>query len=451
MRVAVIGGGLAGCAAALELRARGAEVTLIRRAPGATALIGGTLDVAGASPLRRGSLPLCDPQSGVPLSPAGRLHAVGHLQPGHPYAGLFRGHAPEAEVKEAVAALDGWIAPSGLRVLGNLERTRWLVDLRGALRAADLVLTGPGEGDVAEAPEVVLVAFPGLEGWDASAALATLAAELAAVGLPARPLRLLGSGSLAPLVAAARGSPARLARHIDSDAGLDALRRALAPLGGEGRLLLLPPVLGLERTAAALDALREAAGCGVAEVVGAIPFAVAGYRLDRALCAALVRAGVALHTGRAAGVETLARRATAIRVEAADRAGRVETDALVLATGRFVGGGLRDRDGQLREELLDLPLFDLGDRRVDGLAPHALTRRDYEGEQPLFAAGVRTDERLRPLGEDGLPRLENLFAAGDLLGSFDPARDRTGIGVALLSGRRAGAEASRGAAEGGPC
>jgi anaerobic glycerol-3-phosphate dehydrogenase len=50
--------------------------------------------------------------------------------------------------------------------------------------------------------------------------------------------------------------------------------------------------------------------------------------------------------------------------------------------------------------------------------------------------------RLRPLGSDGLPRFANCFAAGDLLGSFDPARDRTGLGVALLSGRRAGIEAS---------
>jgi glycerol-3-phosphate dehydrogenase subunit B len=69
-------------------------------------------------------------------------------------------------------------------------------------------------------------------------------------------------------------------------------------------------------------------------------------------------------------------------------------------------------------------------------------RRDYEGEQPLFAAGIRTDTRMRPLGENGAPRFANLFAAGDLLGSFDPARDRTGLGVALLSGRRAGEEAA---------
>jgi glycerol-3-phosphate dehydrogenase subunit B len=120
----------------------------------------------------------------------------------------------------------------------------------------------------------------------------------------------------------------------------------------------------------------------------------------------------------------------------------ISCDALVLATGRFVGGGIAERQGLLVEPLLGLPLYDLGGRRVDGLAARRLVRRDYEGEQPLFGTGVRTDTRMRPLGADGLPRFTNCFAAGDLLGSFDPARDRTGLGVALLSGRRAGAEAA---------
>ncbi|RIL05222.1 MAG: glycerol-3-phosphate dehydrogenase subunit GlpB, partial [Proteobacteria bacterium] len=53
MRAVVVGGGLAGAVAALELATRGAEVALVRAAPGATALAWGTLDVAAATPLRR--------------------------------------------------------------------------------------------------------------------------------------------------------------------------------------------------------------------------------------------------------------------------------------------------------------------------------------------------------------------------------------------------------------
>ena len=447
MRAVVVGGGLAGCAAALELRERDSEVVLVRAGPGATAMSWGTLDVAAASPLRRGGLPLRDPTTGRPLAPARRLLAVANANAAHPYATLLRGRSPDAEVKEAAVALDGWLAPSGLRVLGSLEQTRWLADVRGAVRAADLAFTGAGEGDLASADEIALVDVPGLAGFDARPVLRALASELAALGLSRRPLRLLRL-ELPPALAGLAGAPARLAGALEAAAARDALRSGLERLAGEGRLLLFPPVLGLERVDRVLAWIADTTGCRCAELLGAPPLPLAGYRLDRALGAALARAGVELRAGRAVSVEIEGGRAA--RVFLADPAAPAEPsgaslalDALVLASGRFVGGGVAERDGRLAEPLLDLPLYDLAGRRVDGLRTLRLARRDYEGEQPLFAAGVRTDARLRPLGPGGAVQLANVFAAGDLLGSFDPARERTGLGVALLSGRRAGIEASR--------
>ena len=441
----VVGGGLAGCAAALELAARSAEVALVRAGPGATALSWGTLDVAAGSPLRRGGLPLVDPASEQPLAPGRRLVAATHANPAHPYTVLMRGRSPESEVKEAAAALDAWLAPAGLRVLGSVEQTRWLADLRGALRAADLAFTGAGEGDLASAEEIALVDVPGLAGFDARPALRMLAAELAAIGLPARPLRVVPL-ALPDALAALAGEPARLARRLDESEARQALRAAIERLAAPGRLLLFPPVLGLERVDRVIAWASDTAGCRVAELVGAPPLALAGHRLDRALQAALARAGVEAFAGRVSAIELEAGRAVAVRIQdPAREAGepeRLALDALVLATGRFVGGGVVERDGRLAEPLLELPLYDLAGQRVDGIRPHRLVRRDYEGEQPLFAAGVRTDARLRPLAADGAPRAANAFAAGDLLGSFDPARDRTGLGVALLSGRRAGIEAA---------
>lgn len=440
MKAVVVGGGLAGGVAALELASRGAEVTLLRAAPGATALGWGTLDVAAASPLRRGGLPLRDLATGRLLAPIGRVRAVALANPAHPYATLFRARAPEDEVKQAVAALDAWLAPEGLRVLGSLEQVRWLADVHGSLRAADHAFSGPGEGDLAEAEDVAIVDVPGVPGFEAAAALRVLAAEFAALGLASRGLgvaRLVLPDALRALVA----SPARFARALDGEAARDALRASVAGLGAEGRVLLFPPVLGLDPRAGTRAWVEATAGCRAAELVGAPPLALAGARLDVALQGALARAGVAVRSGnRVERVEIAGARARGVAL-----AGSPETlpcDALVLASGRFVGGGIVDRAGVLVEALLGLPLHDLAGRRVDGLAPHRLVRRDYEGEQPLYAAGVRYDTRLRPLGADGSPRCANLFAAGDLLGAFDPARDRTGLGVALLSGRRAGEEAA---------
>ena len=433
----MIGGGLAGSAAALELASHGVAVTLVAAAPGATALSWGTLDVAAASPLRRGGLPLRDAATGTALAPVGRVHFVMASNPAHPYSTLLRARQPDDEVKEAVVALDAWLAPSGMRVLGSLAQTRWLADVSGAVRAADLAFSGAGEGELAGADEIALVDVPGVPGFEPRSALRVLGAELAAVGLPARALSIVRL-ALPDALRDVAAQPARLARRLDDEAVRSALRGAVTKLGAEGRLLLFPPILGLDPGAGTRAWIEATAGCRAAELVGAPPLALAGFRLDRALGAALARAGVECVTARVEGVETDGRCVRGVTWAGATLA----CDALVLATGRFVGGGIVERDGQLVEPLLGLPLYDLGGRRVDGLAARRLVRRDYEGEQPLFAAGVRTDTRLRPLDADGAPRFANCFAAGDLLGSFDPARDRTGLGVALLSGRRAGAEAA---------
>lgn len=438
MKAVVVGGGLAGATAALELAARGAEVVLVRAAPGATALTWGTLDLAAASPLRRGGLALRDGPGGRVLAPAARLRAAAIANPAHPYATLFRARPPEDEAKQAVAALDGWLAPAGLRVLGSLEQTRWLADVHGQLRAADHAFSGAGEGDLEGGLDVALVDVPGLPGFEARSVLRTLAAELAAAGVDAGPLRLLRL-ALPDALRALAGAPARFARALEDDAARAALAEAVAALGAEHRLLLFPPVLGLDRAAGVRAWLATATGARVAELVGSPALSLAGFRLDGALAAALARAGVALVAGRVTRIEGDGAR---VRRVGCDGGETLACDALVLATGRFVGGGIVDRRGELVEPLLGLPLYDVAGRRVDGLAPHRLVRRDYEGEQPLFATGVRADTRLRPLGEDGLPRFANLFAAGDLLGAFDPARDRTGLGVALLSGRRAAEEAA---------
>ncbi|MDJ0867520.1 MAG: FAD-binding protein [Myxococcota bacterium] len=435
MTVAVIGAGLAGASAALELAEAGLAVVLLAPGPGATALTGGTIDVAAASPLRRGGLPLRQAEVGL-LAPGARLRGVELANPAHPYARILRGGSPEVEVKQAVTALDAWLEPAGLRVRGDLDTTRWLADVRGAVRAADLALSGPGDGGLDAADEVALVAIPGLAGWDAPAALRALAAEFSALGLPQRPLRVV---AWSPPAALRAGSAAGLAARLDAPEAGALLADQMAALGAPGRLLLFPPVLGLDAGEALRERLEAAAGCRVAELLGVAPLAVAGYRLDRALGRALERAGVERRRARVARLDLHAGRVRALELEGAPP---LAVDACVLTTGRFVGGGVVDAGGALREPLADLPLYDLAGRRVDGIQPHRLVRRDYEGEQPLFGAGVRTDTSLRPLGPAGEPRAENLFAAGDLLGSFDPARDRTGLGVALLSGRRAGREAA---------
>jgi glycerol-3-phosphate dehydrogenase subunit B len=350
--------------------------------------------------------------------------------------------------KSAASTLDGWLAPSGLRLAGGLESARLLANARGAVRVADLVLSGPAEGDLRGAREIAVADLRGLAHFDARPALRQMAAELAALGVP-RPAFRVAPIAWPPGLATLAASPARLAARLDDPAAAAALAEALGAaaratgLDREG-VLLLPPVVGITTTGSLLARLRDAVGLRVAELLGTTPVAPSGLRLDRALQAALVRVGVVVAPGRVARVEVSARRARAAHVETASGAfERVDVAALVLATGRFVGGGVAEREGRLVEPLFGLPLFDERDARVDGVSPRRLVRVVRDDPQSLLSSGVRVDDHLRPVGRDGAAAMDNVFAAGDVIGGFDPARDRTGLGVALLTGLRAGAEAAQ--------
>jgi glycerol-3-phosphate dehydrogenase subunit B len=233
----------------------------------------------------------------------------------------------------------------------------------------------------------------------------------------------------------AEASPARVAARLDGFDARAALASACEGLGAEGRVLLFPPVLGIADTAALVDALEASSGARVAEALAFPPHALAGFRLQRALDAALASAAVRRIPGRVRRVAP--GEGDALRLTLDEPRAPLDADAVVLATGRFASGGLAAGRESVAEPLLGLPLYDADGRRIDGIPARRSARKGYGNEQPLFSAGVRTDRRLRPLAANGRPLHARLFAAGDLLGGFDPARERTGLGVALVSGLRA--------------
>lgn len=428
MTTLVVGAGLAGVSAALRLAEAGRDVTLVSHGPGATALIGGTLDAASPSP-GFAALPWRDPLRGHLLSPRQRLAWLVREAPAHPQSAVF-GEAERAA--DAVTAgferLSRALAGVGLGLEGSLDETLLLATSAGTLRPSDWALASVARGDVRTCPEIRVAAAPGLEGHDPAFLARTLADELDALGLGPRPVRVVNPRWPEGLLAGA--AVGRAAACLDREGGEGVLDEVLRGQGGPNALLLLPPILGVARTAALWRAAERAAGGPVAELVGFAPHSVAGFRLDRALRAALALAGVAEERAR---VTSLAPDPAGPRVGLGDAAPR-SFDGVVLATGRFTGGGLVAGADEVREPLLGLPLFDDEGRRLDGVPAHRGVRKGYANRQPLFAAGAVADRHLRPLDSGRRPAWPGVVLAGDLVGGFDPARERTGAGWAVASG-----------------
>lgn len=423
--VLVVGGGMAGAMAALAARGRGARVALVARAPGATALSSGAVSVA----------PDLTGLPGAPLaSRRPILEAAAHLaaaRPDHPYAVVGVAALGEA-LAFAARELAAVLAPP-------LERRRFHATAFGTAVGAAMCQRATAAGDLLAVGGLLAVA--GLRehvGFDAALVAAGLARYAARGGPPVRAVEVALPAVVEP---AARALD--LARALEAPGAAEALGEALrAALPAGAAAALLPPVLGLDAAARVPERIAAAAGLPVAETLSDVP-SVPGLRLQRAIAARLAEAGIEVVRGDVAGAP-----APGAPLEAGGRVLRAAT--WILATGRFVGGGVARR-GVLVEPALGLAVQAAEGREagvhLSGRPAAALTVRDRRAPQPLLSAGLRVDATLRPLDERGRPVHPRLFAAGAVIGGHEQATDGTGLGVAILTGYLAGLGA---AGEGAP-
>ena len=348
MDCAVIGGGVAGAIAALDLRARGHEVSIFAAHEGASAASAGTWD----TDVETGERSLA---SAVPWAPD-TLDRVLSLCPGlfvHPGAG-----------------------PMPL-VVSELGRTRNTC----AHDPAMLDLAGSPRGRIAVA---TFAGHPSWQGRQVARALDTdalsrgEARRFAAVEIDFLRRgrdRVLHPHELAAELDVAKDDPRRGmdARYVMSEA----IRAGLGGLSFDA--VLVPPVLGLVSDDVRSE-LEAAVGIPIGEAIGLLP-GTAGARLMRRLHAALDAAGVSQTTCRIASVAADERDVT---LRWKDEKARAR--ALIVATGKRLGGGIATRGGETIETLLGAGV----DRSGIGLHPDGRVARlpsALDGQR-IFACGA---------------------------------------------------------------
>ncbi|QDG54446.1 hypothetical protein FIV42_27985 [Persicimonas caeni] len=428
-QVAIIGGGLAAFTAAETIRRSGADALMIHpQSPGATALWSGLGQAFGPA----GSLL---PQSAGSVEAAERVvqtlttdrderfAALSRRRPFHPYArwGLSRAEVG-AHLKSALRSLD----------YAGIERVDEEVVFPTAYAApysADIVATSTRQSAITAGERVGVVACPALADWSAARLVDALNSTRpdTAVVVEAAPLSSLPGASshsvkvATQLAAALEDAPGTFAAALEQSVdahGID--------------LLTLPPCLGRSWTehVEIFGALEDVLSCRVAESAAARN-SIHGWRLDRYLRS---RNALEVVSARAVSAAVENRSARAVNTVS----DTVSADAVILATGRWIGRGLPG-SAPLREPIFGVDLWLDGGpiRNPEEAWPPRLLEELPWGDHPLFRAGVATDETLRPLDLNGAPAVDNVFAAGRLLAGFNPIWDGTTMGVDLISGRLA--------------
>jgi glycerol-3-phosphate dehydrogenase subunit B len=402
----VIGAGLAGMIGALALAETGHRPLVLAKGQGATHWTSGTIDVWGG-----------DAAHGL----RDHLRNLIAERPNHPYA-----RAGVAGVEAAIDRFRALMEAARYPYVGSLERNVLLPTAIGALRPAALLPATMAAGDARLGGSVLLAGFRELRDF-----FPPLAADnLTGQGIPARGIYL----RLPPIQRKLDFSTRSFAQLFDNPAFREDIGRQLRAARGDATRIGLPAVLGLSDPLGVVADLQQLSGAQIFEIP-TLPPSVPGMRLYTIFRDAITKAGGRLQIGsevvRAEGADG---RLVAIYSEAAARQQEHRANAFLLATGGIAGGGVRtDHTGSVRETALGLPLRAPASRG-DWFAPRFLN----EAGHPIYTAGVATDERMRPLGDDQQGVYSNVVVAGAALAGCDPIRERCYSGMALATGWCAG-------------
>ena len=438
--VLVVGGGMAGLVAGTLAARSGLHTILITRGHGATANSSGAIDILGYLPM-----------AGTPTaSPAEGLYGITSLYPFHPYSLL--GIDPEgpaidqkrvtdrvtAAVNWFVAEMSNTIAP----YIGSLDKTLWPLSPVGTSKPTALLQATMNMEGMYEASEAVVL-FVGIRGLpdfhSAMTAKAFLESRQTAGEGPRRVVNYTIDAS--SLGMTHEITPMVLAKLFDRDGvgKIASLLSAQAESTGVTHIVL-PPILGLYNALSNLKQLETSLGVSVFELLGTPP-SVPGTRLQLALEKLFIDSGGELFRGHEAiSGRFEGDRLKTMHVRTPTRTLDIEANAFILSTGKFVGGGIKGTGEGLRESVLGLQVFDAHRMAVDSIRPQRLTERVSINERGhrLFGCGVGVDEILHPLDLDGKRYAENLFCAGAILAGHNWPLEKSGLGVALVTGHAAG-------------
>ncbi len=405
-KLAVIGAGLSGFSAAIFALKRGIKTTLLGHT-GALAYTTGYLDLLGA---RRGRL-LDDPWAG--------LAALREDEPEHPLARLGND-----EIKDAFACFTAALRDMGIgySMPGALNR---MVLLPAGIRkptlcVPDTMLAGMEAAD--RRAKTLILDFAGLAGFSAAEFKANFLTTWPAITVQKIQFPGMEHGQVFPEV---------MARALEVPSLYAELARRISPRLDGARYVGLPAILGMHAPDEVHAAMERLLGLPVFEIP-TIPPAVPGIRLRELFERALPETGLELEPQLKVQRADLRPDGITLYLHGPMEDLEVESEAVILASGRFLSGGLKAGHETLSEPLLGLPLYQPGARK-DWYRREYLDRRGHR----INRAGVKTDTDLRPLGGDGAPVNTRLFAAGSLLAHQDWVRQRCGTGLAIATALRA--------------
>ena len=199
-------------------------------------------------------------------------------------------------------------------------------------------------------------------------------------------------------------------------------------LQGETRVGF-PALLGTLDPVQVKEDLEERMGTKVFEIP-ILPPSIPGKRIFNRFKEWLIRKGVTFLLGYPVSkATTTGKRCQAVEVLHPPLITSYSADRFILATGRFVGGGLKADAEKILEPIFNLPVHQPPSREgwfgnsFFGDLPH-----------PIHQAGILTSASFQPVDEGGEVILENVWVAGSILAHHHCIEEKSKEGIEISTG-----------------
>jgi glycerol-3-phosphate dehydrogenase subunit B len=403
----VIGSGLAGMAAALFAAARGLRVAQMGHT-GEIIFASGLLDLLGVHPVT---------EKRTWSDPWTALDALVRDLPDHPYARLKK-----ADIKAAFDEILTFLEETGLTYHRDIDRNTGVLTSLGTIKSTYAVPHTMWKvvRALEEKPVCLIIDIRGLKGFSARQIVAAMNTDWS--GLRSARISFPNCDHLNEVYTEHMANALLLPQNREK------LAQVIEPLVKDSKIIGLPAILGLYRTHEVISHLEELIGVPIFEIP-TIPPSVPGLRLKEAFERGLRSKGVQYFSlTKALKVNQTAAGRFETHIGRDDVEHIIDSRGVILASGRFIGGGLFADRTHIRETIFDLPVFQPASRH-DWHHRDMLDSRGHSINQ----AGLQIDDSFRPLNDSGDPAFETLFAAGSILAHNDWKRLKCGAGLAIAT------------------
>ena len=391
----IIGMGLSGLMAAKTAVELGKRVLILGKGIGSLSLFSNTIDILG--------------QSQKPMKIRDSLSQWIKDHPGHPYSKVG-----PIRIEEALSSFLSLFPPSySFRAIGSSNSL--IPTGAGTLRPTYLIPITMVEGISFEKGDSLIVGVEGFKDFYAHYVADQLKCRGITLSLPETPYQEMTATALS-----------RLMEKKSFREGIG--REIKKQLHGEIRIGF-PALLGIHDPIQVKEELEKTIGAKVFEIP-TLPPSIPGMRIFYHFKQWLIQKGCTFLLGYSVSKATLKeKKCEGIEVLHSPLSTSFSADRYILATGRFIGGGLKADMERVSVPIFNLPVYQPKSREE-------WFRNNFfnDSSHPIHQAGILVDSSFRPVDERGDPILENVWVAGSILAHHHCIDEKSREGIEISTG-----------------